>query len=113
MSPDLSLYLSLSLPGVDAPGAAGPSLLVREGRGCFHLGHSDPLKLGLWSLSLSTKCPNREREDDREAILRGETELQPLSVALSVQRRSQSRRWDILGCSLPSELHYNDDCSTA
>lgn len=46
----VSLSLSVCLLGVDAPGTAGPSLRVREGRGCSHLGHSTPLKLGSWSL---------------------------------------------------------------
>ncbi len=55
MSPDLNPHLVLSLPGVDAPGAAGPSLCVREGRGCSHLGHSTPLKPGKWSLSWSAR----------------------------------------------------------
>ncbi|KAK9518308.1 hypothetical protein VZT92_023619 [Zoarces viviparus] len=45
-SPEISvLHLNTyMLQGVDAPGAAGPSLRVTEGRGCFHLGHSTLLK---------------------------------------------------------------------
>lgn len=44
---DSDSYVFSSVAGVDAPGTAGPSLCVREGRGCSHLGQRAPLMVSL------------------------------------------------------------------
>lgn len=47
LSPDICSDVFSSVSGVDAPGTAGPSLRVREGRGCSHLGQRALLMVSL------------------------------------------------------------------